>query len=80
LQQVPLYEIYSEELNNAKQEYILAISEQKNFSKAIVKVDEIVQAAVNKLLLWGLSKANPRFRANKKTIKYYNILQSNLAI
>lgn len=52
----PLYEIYSEELNNAKQEYILAIREQKNLSKAIVKVDEIVQAAVNKLLLWGLSK------------------------
>ncbi|CAN1532425.1 AcrA Membrane-fusion protein [Spirosomataceae bacterium] len=52
----PLYDIYSEELNNAKQEYILAISKKKNFNKALIDVDEIIAAAANKLLLWGLSK------------------------
>lgn len=52
----PLYEIYSEELNNAKQEYILAVNKKKNFNRAIISIDEIIAAATNKLLLWGLSK------------------------
>ncbi len=52
----PLYEIYSEELNNTKQEYILAVNKKKNFNKAIISIDEIIAAATNKLLLWGLSK------------------------
>lgn len=52
----PLYEIYSEELNNAKQEYILAINKKKSFNNAVISVDEIIAAAANKLLLWGLSK------------------------
>lgn len=52
----PLYEIYSEELNNAKQEYILAINQKKKFNKAIISIDEIIAAATNKLLLWGMSK------------------------
>lgn len=52
----PLYEIYSEELNNAKQEYILALNKKKKFDKTIISVDEIITSATNKLLLWGMSK------------------------
>lgn len=52
---MPLYEIYSEELNNAKQEYLLALDRKKTFGEgSVVPVDELVQGARNKLLLWGM--------------------------
>lgn len=54
---LPLYDIYSEELNNAKQEYILAFSKKKSFNNDIISVDDIIAAAANKLLLWGFSKS-----------------------
>ena len=52
---MPLYEIYSEELNNAKQEYLLALDRKKTFGDgSVVPVEELVQGARNKLLLWGM--------------------------
>ncbi|MDR6824787.1 Cu(I)/Ag(I) efflux system membrane fusion protein [Arcicella sp. BE139] len=64
----PLYEIYSEELNNAKQEYILAIKQKNSFNKAIVNVDDIIAASANKLLLWGLSKNQIKDLESNKTL------------
>ena len=53
----PLYDLYSEELNNAKQEYVLAIDRKKTFaSETIVDFEALIQSAKNKLLLWGLSE------------------------
>lgn len=54
----PLYEIYSEDLNNAKQEYILALDKKKTFaSERTIDFDQLIQSAKNKLVLWGLNES-----------------------
>ena len=51
-----LYDLYSEELNNAKQEYLLVLEKKKTFSnETTIDFDQLLHAAKNKLLLWGLS-------------------------
>ncbi len=53
-----IYEIYSEDLNNAKQEYILVLEKKKVFSKdVVIDFDQLITSAKNKLLLWGLNEA-----------------------
>jgi membrane fusion protein, copper/silver efflux system len=52
-----LYDLYSEELNNAKQEYILALEKQATLDNSIIDFKELVQGAKNKLALWGMSEA-----------------------
>lgn len=52
----PLYEIYSEELNNAKQEYLLALQKKETLGNSTVNYDDLIAAAKSKLLLWGLSE------------------------
>jgi len=53
-----LYDIYSEDLNNAKQEYLLALERQKTFSKSeVIDFNSLVRSAKNKLMLWGLNNA-----------------------
>ncbi|MDE3183640.1 MAG: efflux RND transporter periplasmic adaptor subunit [Bacteroidota bacterium] len=52
----PIYEIYSEELNNAKQEYLLAQQKKATLGNSIVNFDEVISSAKNKLLLWGMSE------------------------
>lgn len=52
----PLVDIYSEELNAAKQEYLLAL-DRKNAFKDETAIDfgQLLQSARNKLLLWGMT-------------------------
>lgn len=50
-----LYDLYSEELNNSKQEYILAIQRRKTLSNSVIDIEQLVQAGRNKLLLWGMT-------------------------
>jgi Cu(I)/Ag(I) efflux system membrane fusion protein len=52
----PLYEIYSEELNNAKQEYLLSLQKKQTLGNSIINFDDVISAAKNKLILWGLSE------------------------
>ncbi len=53
-----LYAIYSEDLNNAKQEYLLALEQKKTFAaETVIDYEQLLQSAKNKLLLWGLSEA-----------------------
>lgn len=53
----PLYDLYSEELNNAKQEYLLALDRKKVFAdETAIDFDRLLQSAKNKLLLWGMSE------------------------
>ena len=61
-----LFDIYSEELNNAKQEYILALEKQRVLDNSIVDFTALLQSAKNKLLLWGLSEAQIQEIAVKK--------------
>lgn len=54
----PLYDLYSEELNNSKQEYLLAVDRKQAFTNdAAIDFDQLLQSAKNKLLLWGMSEA-----------------------
>lgn len=62
-----LFDIYSEELNNAKQEYILALEKQKTLDNTIVDFTALLQSAKNKLLLWGLSETQIQEITLKKT-------------
>jgi len=53
----PLFDLYSEELNNAKQEFLLALDKRKTFaSETVIDFDQLIQSSRNKLLLWGLSE------------------------
>jgi membrane fusion protein, copper/silver efflux system len=54
----PLYDLYSEELNNAKQEYLLVLDKKKAFAdETVIDFDQLLEGAKNKLLLWGMSGA-----------------------
>jgi membrane fusion protein, copper/silver efflux system len=65
----PLYDLYSEELNNAKQEYLLALDKKKIFAnETTIDFSQLLQSAKNKLLLWGLNDAQvAELETNKKT-------------
>ena len=63
-----LYDVYSEELNNAKQEYILALEKQATLDNSIIDFKQLVQSAKNKLLLWGMSESQVSELAKTKTV------------
>ena len=50
-----LYDLYSEDLNNAKQEYMLAWKKQQQMGTQGIDFKKLLQSARNKLVLWGLS-------------------------
>lgn len=52
-----LYDLYSEDLNNAKKEYLLAIEKKATLDNSIIDFDQIIRSAKNKLLLWGLTES-----------------------
>ena len=52
-----LFDLYSEELNNAKQEYLLAVQKRKALGNTVIDFDQLIESAKNKLLLWGMSEA-----------------------
>jgi membrane fusion protein, copper/silver efflux system len=63
----PLYNLYSEELNNAKQEYLLAIEQKKTFvNETAIDFDQLLRSAKNKLLLWGMSESQISEVANNR--------------
>jgi Cu(I)/Ag(I) efflux system membrane fusion protein len=51
----PLYDLYSEPLNNAKQEYLTALNEQNTMGNSLINYGAIVESAREKLVLWGMS-------------------------
>jgi len=63
----PLYDLYSEELNNAKQEYLLALDKRQTFaSESVIDFDQLLQGAKNKLLLWGMSESQVQQLADSR--------------
>ena len=50
-----LFDLYSESLNNAKQEYILALEKEKILDQSIIDFKQLIESAKNKLLLWGMN-------------------------
>ncbi len=61
-----LYDLYSEELNNAKQEYIVAVEKQQSLDNSIIDFNRLVQSAKTKLLLWGMSEGQVNELAKSK--------------
>jgi Cu(I)/Ag(I) efflux system membrane fusion protein len=53
----PVYSIYSEDLQEAEKEYLLAKQQQKVLHNPDVDYQQLINAAENKLQLWGLSLA-----------------------
>jgi Cu(I)/Ag(I) efflux system membrane fusion protein len=52
----PLYDIYSEDLNNARQEYLSLLARKKDFgAETVIDFDRLIQSGKNKLLLWGMT-------------------------
>ena len=70
-----LYEIYSEDLNAAQQEYILA-SETENLAKGEnFSSTSFLEAAKNKLLLYGMSLSQiDRLKATKQVLQIVPVL------
>jgi Cu(I)/Ag(I) efflux system membrane fusion protein len=52
-----LYDLYSEQLNNAKQEYITALQQQNTIGNSLINYGALVEGAKTKLLLWGMTTA-----------------------
>ena len=50
-----LYDLYSEELNTAQQEYLLILQKQKALGNSIVNYADLELSARSKLLLWGMT-------------------------
>lgn len=50
-----LFDLYSEPLNNAKQEYINILGQQKSMGNSLINYEALVESAKNKLLLWGMN-------------------------
>ncbi len=51
----PIYSIYSEDLQEAEKEYLLAKQQQKVLHNPDVDYQQLIRTAENKLKLWGLS-------------------------
>jgi len=71
-----LYDLYSEELNNAKQEYLLALDRVETLKGGLVDLRQLATAAHNKLLLWGMSEGQvaelARTRQAPTTTSFYS--------
>jgi len=56
-----LYDLYSEELNSAKQEYLLAIERKQAFTnETAIDFGQLLQSARYKLQLWGMNESQIR--------------------
>jgi membrane fusion protein, copper/silver efflux system len=73
----PVFEIYSEELNNAKQEYISALQRRSLFDEqSVIDFDQLIKSARNKLRLWGMTESQIKALETQKqaplTTTYYS--------
>lgn len=76
--EMPLYELYSEELNNAKQEYKLAVQRRKLFTEqSVIDFEDIIESARNKLRLWGMTNNQIAALENEKQTAVTTTFYSN---
>jgi membrane fusion protein, copper/silver efflux system len=62
-----VYELYSEDLNSIKQEYILLLQKSGTSGNSVINFNQLLQAARHKLQLWGMTAA--QIRALEQTRK-----------
>lgn len=53
----PIYEIYSEELSASQRDFLIASQKQKVLKDTDINFKQLVEAAKNKLMLWGMTDA-----------------------
>jgi len=71
----PVYSLYSEDLQESEKEYLLALQQQKVLHNPDVDYKQLIAAAENKLLLWGLTSSQVRsLAASGKTSAAITIL------
>lgn len=63
-----LYDLYSEQLNNARQEYVNAKEQQKVIGNSLINYGAIVESAKARLMLWGLTEEQVGRLAGNKQI------------
>jgi len=73
----PLMEVYSEELNNAKQEYLLALERRKVLDNSLIDFDQVIKSAKTKLALWGMTEAQINALTKNNTAKLTTTVYSN---
>lgn len=75
----PLFDLYSETLNNAKQEYVQLYQQQHQLNNSAVQVAQLLQSAKNKLLLWGMTEQQISSLLKEKTISPITTFYSNVS-
>lgn len=71
-----LYDIYSEELNTAKQEYVSTL-QQTTIDTTLINYPALGEAAKEKLLLWGMSNVQINQLAKTKEVPTLTSFYSN---
>jgi len=64
----PLYDLYSEQLNNAKQEYITALQQENTIGNSLINYGAIVESAKGKLILWGMTNEQINHLVQNKSV------------
>jgi len=74
----PIYSIYSEDLQEAEKEYLLAVQQQKALNNPDVDYKQLINAAQNKLALWGLTPAQIKSLAASGKVSATTAVQSKI--
>jgi Cu(I)/Ag(I) efflux system membrane fusion protein len=78
-----LYDLYSEQLNNAKQEYLLALEKQRTLDNSIIDFKQLIESAKNKLVLWGMSEGQveelAKTKNNSPVTAFYSPVSGHIA-
>lgn len=75
----PVYTIYSEDLQEAEKEYLLARQQQKVLNNPDVDYPQLITTAENKLRLWGLSATQIKNLAALQKVTATTTILSNVS-
>jgi Cu(I)/Ag(I) efflux system membrane fusion protein len=71
-----IFDLYSEELNNAKQELIMALERKNTLDNSLFDFNRLIQSAKFKLQLWGMNEAQieelARIKKTTPTTTFYS--------
>lgn len=71
-----LYDLYSEQLNNAKQEYVTELEQEHTIGNSLINYTALVESAKTKLLLWGMTDAQLNQLAQSKQVSTHTTFYS----
>ncbi len=74
-----LYALYSEQLNNAKEEYVNVLQQKSSLGNSLINYGALVESAKIKLLLWGMTEGQVKELAKSKQAFTHTIFYSTEA-